>query len=73
MSTYEQVLCDYQDVQFVAPRIADYDLKRQVQGWTVHSGSVYKSAGHGSADQLYRDGIELGAVQSALVDVDADG
>lgn len=45
--------------------------KRQVYPWTNHAGSVYKAYGSGSVSVLFQAGKDLGAPESALVDVDA--
>ena len=46
---------------------------RPIYDWEVHSGSVYKSFGTGSVVVLFQDGEDLGAAESALVDVNAAG
>jgi len=44
MSTYEQSYCNTStDLTSVVTNIAEYDQKRLISNWSVHSGSVYKA------------------------------
>jgi len=73
MSTYRVAYCTENDVQSILPNIADYDRKRIIGNWSTYSGSTYQSGSTGSVDMLYRDGLELGAAQSSLGDLNTDG
>ncbi|MFQ6609320.1 MAG: hypothetical protein ACE5D7_00830 [Fidelibacterota bacterium] len=72
MSTYETSYSNITtDLLNVVPDLDRYQKKDPVTGWEVHSGNVYRAGGVGYVGMLYQNGRELGAAQSALVDVDA--
>ncbi len=73
MSTIQTAYCNASDVRQIYPDIADFDKKRTFNGWAVDAGSRYVLGSTGSVNQLYRNGKELGAAESSLGDVDADG
>ena len=71
MSTYEKSYSNTNtDLIAVVPDLGTYDQKNLITDWETHSGSVYRTSS-GYISMLYKNGRELGAVQSALVDVDA--
>jgi len=71
MSTIETYYCNTTtDLLAVVPELDGYDAKRIITNWSVHSGSVYRADSIGFVSMLYQGGRELGAAQSALVDVD---
>jgi len=70
MSTIETYYCNTTtDMLACVPDLEGYDAKKIVTNWSVHSGSVYRSDSAGYISMLYQGGKELGAAQSALVDV----
>ena len=72
MSTIETYYCNTTtDLLTIVPGLDGYDSKRIVTNWSVHSGSVYRADSIGYIAMLYQGGRELGAGQSALIDVDA--
>ena len=61
------------DLLGILPELQAYDRKRLVSNWQTYSGSVYRSDSVGYVAMLYKDGKELGAVQSSLGNVDTEG
>jgi len=73
MSTYETNYSNTTtDLIAVVPELESYDQKKLIINWVQHSGQVYRADSVGFISQLYKDGQDLGAAQSALVDVDTD-
>ena len=60
MGTFDVSYCVEADLRGILPTIADYARKRAITGWSVESGSQYKSSSTGSISMLYRNGGELG-------------
>lgn len=67
--------CTSADITKIYPNVAAFDLKRTLDEYQFvqHSGAVYKLYDSGAVGRLFRDGEDLGAAQSALVDVDTAG
>ena len=60
------------DLKDVFPNLDEFDTKKPVYGWVIDSGSRYVSHDSGLVTQLFVDGKDLGSVQSAKTDVDAN-
>lgn len=75
MSILDVVYCVESNLRGIYPNIAKYGKKRVVSGWVSDSALVdrYKSGSVGSINQLYKDAIELGAVESSLATVTSNG
>ena len=70
MSTYEVSYSNTTtDLIAIVPGLNQYDQKNLVTDWETYSGSVYRANSSGYISMLYQNGRELGAAQSALVDV----
>lgn len=78
MSTYHEAFCNITtDLEAVEPDLHNFDLKRRVSGAAsiVQSGSpadVYTFHNTGNVTLLFRDGVDLGAAQSAGSSVDGN-
>ena len=62
------------DLRDVYPNIDKYDTKRQIFGWvdsTGSSGNTWVARNTGLVNQLFVDGVDLGAAQSSAGDVSA--
>ena len=71
MSRYEAYCNTTTDLTMILPEIDNFDRKRLIQNFVVHSGSVYVSHDAGHISQLYIDGLEC-TLASSLSDVDTD-
>ena len=60
------------DLKDVFPNLDEFDTKKPVYGWVVDSGTRYVAHDSGLVTQLFVDGKDLGSVQSAKTDVDAN-
>lgn len=60
------------DLKDVFPNLDEFDTKKPVYGWVIDAGSRYVSHDSGLVTQLFVDGKDLGSVQSAKTDVDAN-
>ena len=73
MSTYEQSYSNTTtDLVAVVPELESYDQKKLITNWVLHSGQVYRADSVGFISQLYKNGKDLGAAESSLVNVDDD-
>ena len=73
MSTYEQAYSNTTtDLVAVVPELESYDQKKLITNWVLHSGQVYRADSVGFISQLYKNGKDLGAAESSLVNVDDD-
>ena len=68
-STY----CTHRDLEDVFPNINDYDSKEPIYGWNQVSGDKYACHNSGLVTQLFVDGEDLGAAQSAHTDLNVEG
>ena len=66
------VYCTHKELKRVYPQIDAFDTKTPIYGWVHTGGDKYVSYDSGIVTQLFRDGQDLGAAQSAHGDVDAD-
>lgn len=71
MSRYEAYCNTTTDLTMILPEIDNFDRKRLIQNFVVHSGTVYVSHDAGHISQLYIDGLECTLV-SSLGDVDTN-
>ena len=60
------------DLKDVFPNLDEFDTKKPVYGWVIDAGARYVSHDSGLVTQLFVDGKDLGSVQSAKTDVDAN-
>ena len=51
--------CTEVHVKRILPEIAEYDGKVELKGWSLDSGSIYKSSAVGIVSNLFKDGIDL--------------
>jgi len=73
MSSYEQAYSNTTtDLVAVVPELESYDQKKLITNWVLHSGQVYRADSVGFISQLYKNGKDLGAAESSLVNVDDD-
>tara|TARA_R100000388_G_scaffold79021_1_gene57663 strand:+ start:1949 stop:2929 length:981 start_codon:yes stop_codon:yes gene_type:complete len=61
------------DLKDVFPNLDEYDTKKPVYGWILESSNRYIAHDSGLVTVLFADGKDLGAAQSSLSDVDANG
>ena len=74
MSTILESYCNTTtDLQAIVSNINTYDQKRIIGAWTTPSTNLYKAGSVGNVEMLYRNNLELGAPESVVGDVDADG
>ena len=65
--------CTTRDLKDVFPSIDEFDTKTALYGFVVHSGSRYVANNTGLVTQLFANGENLGAGQSSISDVNANG
>lgn len=73
MGTFDVNYCTEADLRSVYPDISEYDRKREIHNWILHTGSIYKSGAVGTVSMLYKDKFELGAAEVSIVACTADG
>ena len=66
------IYCTHKELKRIYPQIDAFDTKTPIYGWVHTGGDKYVSYNSGIVTQLFRDGQDLGAAQSAHGDVDAD-
>ena len=67
------IYCTHKELKRVFPQIDEFDTKTQVFGWTTVSTNKYASHNSGLVTQLFVDGEDLGAAQSAHTDLNVEG
>ena len=67
------VYCTHKELKRVYPNIDAYDTKTPLYGWTTVSSNKYASHNSGLVTQLFVDGEDLGAAQSAHTDLNVEG
>ena len=67
------IYCTHKELKRVFPQLDDFDTKVQVFGWTTVSTNKYASHNSGLVTQLFADGEDLGAAQSAHTDLNVEG
>jgi len=74
MTTYSTYYCNLTtDLMAIEPQIERYDRKRLITGWTTVSANLYAAYDTGYAAILVRSGVDLGAAEALVGDVDSDG
>ena len=71
MSRYEAFCNTNTDLTMILPDIDNFDRKRLIQNFVVHSGTVYVSHDSGYVSQLYIDGLE-GTSVGSIAAIDAN-
>ena len=67
------IYCTHKELKRVYPQIDSFDTKTPVFGWVVVSGTKYAAHNSGTVAQLFADGEDLGAAQSAHTDLNVEG
>ena len=67
------IYCTHKELKRVFPQLDEFDTKVQVFGWTTVSTNKYASHNSGLVSQLFADGEDLGAAQSAHTDLNVEG
>jgi hypothetical protein len=67
------IYCTHKELKRVFPQLDEFDTKVQVFGWTTVSSNKYASHNSGLVTQLFVDGEDLGAAQSAHTDLNVEG
>ena len=68
-STY----CTHRDLKDIYPNIDEFDVKTAIYGWTTVSTNKYAAHNSGFVAQLFVNGEDLGAAQSAHTDLNVEG
>ena len=68
-STY----CTHRDLKDIYPSLDEFDTKTPIYGWVTVSSNKYASHNSGAVTQLFVDGEDLGAAQSAHTDLNVEG
>ena len=67
------VYCTHKELKRVYPQIDAFDTKTPIYGWVEVSTNKYASHNSGAVAQLFVDGEDLGAAQSAHTDLNVEG
>ena len=67
------VYCTHKELKRVYPQIDAFDTKTPIYGWVTVSSNKYASHNSGAVTQLFVDGEDLGAAQSAHTDLNVEG
>jgi hypothetical protein len=67
------IYCTHKELKRVFPQLDEFDTKVQVFGWATVSTNKYASHNSGLVTQLFADGEDLGAAQSAHADLNVEG
>ena len=67
------VYCTHKELKRVYPQIDAFDTKTPIYGWVEVSSNKYASHNSGAVAQLFVDGEDLGAAQSAHTDLNVEG
>lgn len=65
--------CTHRELKDVFPQVDSFDTKRALYGWTEVSSNKYAAHNSGLTTQLFVDGEDLGAAQSAHTDLNVEG
>ena len=68
-STY----CTHRELKDVFPQVDSYDNKKALYGWIEVTTNKYAAHNSGLTTQLFADGEDLGAAQSAHTDLNVEG
>ena len=67
------IYCTHKELKRVYPQIDAFDTKTPIYGWVTVSTNKYASHNSGAVAQLFVDGEDLGAAQSAHTDLNVEG
>jgi hypothetical protein len=65
--------CTHRQLKDVFPQVDSFDNKRALYGWKVVTTNKYAAHNSGLTTQLFADGEDLGAAQSAHTDLNVEG
>lgn len=65
--------CTHRQLKDVFPQVDSFDSKRALYGWTEVTTNKYAAHNSGLTTQLFADGEDLGAAQSAHTDLNVEG
>ena len=65
--------CTHKELKRVFPQISEFDQKKPIYGWVEVSTNKYAAHDSGQVTQLFADGEDLGATQSAHTDLNVEG
>ena len=65
--------CTHRQLKDVFPQVDSFDNKRALYGWTEVTTNKYAAHNSGLTTQLFADGEDLGAAQSAHTDLNVEG
>ena len=69
----EPTYCTHRQLKDVLPQIDSFDNKRALYGWKAVTTNKYAAHNSGLTTQLFADGEDLGAAQSAHTDLNVEG
>ena len=67
------IYCTHKELKRVYPNIDSFDVKTPIYGWTTVSTNKYAAHNSGFVSQLFVNGEDLGAAQSAHTDLNVEG
>jgi len=67
------IYCTHKELKRVYPQIDSFDTKTPIYGWVEVSSNKYAAHNSGTVAQLFVDGEDLGAAQSAHTDLNVEG
>ena len=67
------IYCTHKELKRVYPQIDAFDTKTPIFGWVTVSSNKYAAHNSGTVTQLFADGEDLGAAQSAHTDLNVEG
>ena len=67
------IYCTHKELKRVYPNIDSFDVKTPIYGWTTVSTNKYAAHNSGFDSQLFVNGEDLGAAQSAHTDLNVEG
>ena len=67
------IYCTHKELKRVYPQIDAFDTKTPIYGWVEVSSNKYAAHNSGTVAQLFVDGEDLGAAQSAHTDLNVEG
>ena len=67
------IYCTHKELKRVYPNIDSFDVKTPIYGWTTVSTNKYAAHNSGFVAQLFVNGEDLGAEQSAHTDLNVEG
>ncbi len=67
------IYCTHKELKRVYPQIDAFDTKTPLYGWVTVSTNKYACHDSGAVTQLFADGEDLGAAQSAHTDLNVEG